>query len=207
LDRRQTISGELTIINKKLRLVLRTKRGVIFANTSPDDPDQPDALLDDAAIAVLDATAPAQGAVVHNNSGNTRDRDGKPEEAISEYRIAIKLDPNAAPPHNGLGNALSDQGKLDEAIAEYRTAARLDPKSPELRYNLGIILRQRAVAQKPEAARTALLIEACEQFVAGKASAPGDPDYAVAMRSIDALLPRGQHCPPRPTAITGPPPR
>ena len=54
---------------------------------------------------------------------------GKLEEAIAEYRAAIRLKPDFAEAHCNLGNALTDQGKLDEAVAEYRAA----PIRPEAR--------------------------------------------------------------------------
>ena len=51
----------------------------------------------------------------------------KHDEAIAEYREAIRLKPDFAEAHNNLGNALQAKGKLDEAIAEYREAIRLKP--------------------------------------------------------------------------------
>ena len=49
------------------------------------------------------------------------------DEAIAEFREAIRLKPDYAEAHNNLGIALKAQGKLDEAIAEYRAAIRLKP--------------------------------------------------------------------------------
>ena len=74
-----------------------------------------------------------------NLGGLYRDQQ-KLEKAISEYRLAIQLDPNSAPPHEGLGNVLSDQGKLDEAIIEYRRAIQLDPKDAPPHDGLGNVL-------------------------------------------------------------------
>ena len=60
--------------------------------------------------------------MAHNNLGNrpgaTR---GKLDEAIAEYREAIRLKPDYADAHYNLGIALATRGKLDEAIAEYRS--------------------------------------------------------------------------------------
>ena len=43
---------------------------------------------------------------------------GKLDEAIAEYREAIRLKPDDAEAHNNLGNDPERQGKLDEAIAD-----------------------------------------------------------------------------------------
>jgi Flp pilus assembly protein TadD len=59
------------------------------------------------------------------------------EEAITEYREALRLKPDYANAHNGLGNALDDRGKPAEAIAEYRQALRIKPDDPLVRTNLG----------------------------------------------------------------------
>ena len=61
----------------------------------------------------------------------------KVEEAITEYRVAIRLNPNYALPHNNLGNALKDQEKAEEAITEYRVAIRLKPDYAEPHNGLG----------------------------------------------------------------------
>ena len=55
---------------------------------------------------------------------------GKLDEAIAEYREAMRLKPDYPEAHNNLGVTLKDQGKLDEAIAEYREALRLKPDTP-----------------------------------------------------------------------------
>ena len=62
---------------------------------------------------------------------------GKLDEAIAEYRTAIRLQPDYATLHDNLGAALERQGKLDEAIAEYRTAIRIQPDFANAHNNLG----------------------------------------------------------------------
>jgi Flp pilus assembly protein TadD len=69
-------------------------------------------------------------------------RNDRLDEAISEYRRAIALDPESAAAHDNLGNALLQHGELDEAISEYRRAIELDPKSATAHNNLGNALRQ-----------------------------------------------------------------
>jgi tetratricopeptide (TPR) repeat protein len=63
------------------------------------------------------------------------------EEAISEIRQAIKLDPKNAQSHIELGDLLGygggAQNNTEEAISEFRQAIRLDPKNPWSHTELG----------------------------------------------------------------------
>ncbi len=95
-------------------------------------------------------------------------RQGKPAEAIAEFRVVQRLDPERRVAwkhatfttgsgtsqgnlmarlvevigelHGRLGDSLRLQGKLDEAIAAYREAIRLQPDFAPARLNLGAIL-------------------------------------------------------------------
>ena len=53
------------------------------------------------------------------------------DEAIAEYRQAIRIKPDDAEAHSNLGVALQVKGQLDEAIAECREAIRLKPDYAE----------------------------------------------------------------------------
>ena len=80
------------------------------------------------------------------------ERQGKLEEAIAEYRTAIRIQPDFALAHNNLGSALDRKGKRDEAIAEHRTAIRLQPDFALAHNNLGSALdrqgkREEAIAE------------------------------------------------------------
>ncbi|MDI6827925.1 MAG: tetratricopeptide repeat protein, partial [Armatimonadota bacterium] len=79
-------------------------------------------------------------ALKHYRKGLDFDLNGKPSEAMREYREAIRLDPTLAEAHSNLGVILKDLGKLDEAIKEYREAIRLDPALGEAHNNLAIAL-------------------------------------------------------------------
>jgi tetratricopeptide (TPR) repeat protein len=50
---------------------------------------------------------------------------GQLDEAIAEYRVAIRLDKDFAIAHSNLGSALGRKGLLDDAIAESREAIRI----------------------------------------------------------------------------------
>jgi tetratricopeptide (TPR) repeat protein len=82
------------------------------------------------------------------------------EEAIAEYRTAIRLQPDLALAHSKLGLALSAQGKVEEAIAEYRTAIRLQPDLALAHNNLGNALGdQGKLAEAIAAYRTAIRLQ------------------------------------------------
>src|SRR5262249_52226267 len=75
--------------------------------------------------------------VAHHNLGVALARKGLLDDAVAEYREAIRQKPDFAPAYDGLGNALSKQGLLDEAIAAQQTAIRLNPHRAAAHYNLG----------------------------------------------------------------------
>jgi tetratricopeptide (TPR) repeat protein len=78
------------------------------------------------------------------------------DEAIAEYRAAIRIKPDYAEAHLDLGLVQGKQRKLEEAIAELRAAIRIKPDHAEAHFNLGIALanqgrRDEAIAELREA--------------------------------------------------------
>ena len=63
---------------------------------------------------------------------------GMIDEAISEYRMVLNMNPDYAEAHNSLGVAYFSKGMIDEAISEYKQALVNDPGYVEAHYNLGI---------------------------------------------------------------------
>ncbi len=55
----------------------------------------------------------------HNNMGSAYKKDGRVEDALQEYKTAVKLNPYFAEARNNLGVIYYDKGMLDEAITEY----------------------------------------------------------------------------------------
>jgi protein O-GlcNAc transferase len=91
------------------------------------------------AIAVLEgrAEAPAERhAALYNNMGNVLWAAGRGEEAVTNYRRGITLDPNLAELHANLGNVLLAQGDAASAIASYEAALKLGPLSAQCRNHL-----------------------------------------------------------------------
>jgi Tfp pilus assembly protein PilF len=67
------------------------------------------------------------GAKPHFDYGSALQKDGKVDEAIEEYKIALQFDPNYAEAHMKLGAALSGQAKFDAAVPHMEAALRLQP--------------------------------------------------------------------------------
>jgi tetratricopeptide (TPR) repeat protein len=80
------------------------------------------------------------------------------DDAIAEFREAIRLKKDYAKAHENFGYALMLKGRLDEAIAEYREVVRLKKDYPVAHYNLGNVLKEKgrlneAIAEYQEAIR------------------------------------------------------
>ena len=76
-------------------------------------------------------------AVIYNNLGIDLFADRKNEEAISHFKMAIKLMPTNIKAHYNLGIALFSNRKYKEAIYHYKIAIKLQPKYTSAHYNLG----------------------------------------------------------------------
>jgi tetratricopeptide (TPR) repeat protein len=74
---------------------------------------------------------------VHYNLANNYLRKGLAEEAIEQYRIALRLNPAHAGAHNNLGNALFDRSREEEATEHFRSAIAADPNFADAYNNLG----------------------------------------------------------------------
>jgi tetratricopeptide (TPR) repeat protein len=65
----------------------------------------------------------------HFDYGSALQKEGKLDEAIEQYKLAIRFDPRYATAHMDLGAALSGQAKFDAAIPHMETALRLQPNN------------------------------------------------------------------------------
>ena len=65
------------------------------------------------------------------------------DEAIVEFRAALKLSPRAVEAHNNLGVALGTKGEMSEAIDQFRAALAIDPNFADAKRNLETALRAR----------------------------------------------------------------
>ena len=117
---------------------------------------------------------------------------GQFDDAIAEFRWALKIDPDSAPVHNNLGVVLAGQGRIEEAIAHYRAALKLKPDYAAASINLGRTLAAQGQLDEATACyRQALRVE--------PASAAAHFNLADALGQ-QGQLPRR----PRPVARSGP---
>lgn len=72
--------------------------------------------------------------------GRARFLFGDTEDAIYEYKRAIKLKPNEAVYYSELGDIYNDTGKFDEALAQYKRAAQVEPGVAWYRADVGRLL-------------------------------------------------------------------
>jgi tetratricopeptide (TPR) repeat protein len=79
-------------------------------------------------------------AVAHLNLGVALEQDGRPSDALAEYREAVKIDANRVQAHNNLANLLAATGSREEALKEYQEALRLNPKAALAHLNFGTLL-------------------------------------------------------------------
>jgi Flp pilus assembly protein TadD len=122
----------------------------------------------------------------HLNLGNAlADSTGRLDEAIAEYREAIRLNQNWAEPHENLGHALRLKGQLDEAIAEYRETIRLKKSFAGSHNGLGNALHDKgrwdeAIAEYREAIRIDSKMADPHNGLANSLRAKGQLDAAIA---------------------------
>jgi tetratricopeptide (TPR) repeat protein len=70
------------------------------------------------------------------------------DEAMDQFRQALKINPGYAEAHNDLGNALLQLGRRDEAIEQFRRALEIQPDYGNAHFNLGNAFRESGRAQE-----------------------------------------------------------
>jgi len=85
----------------------------------------------------------------HNNLGIALKKKGRLIEAITQYKTAIKINPDFSKPYNNLGNISIDVKNFDEAILYYKESIRISPDYANAYSNLGTVLLQ--TGEKEEA--------------------------------------------------------
>ena len=73
-------------------------------------------------------------------SNELRSIQGKADEAVTHFRIALQFRPHSAEAYNNLGNVWKDQGEVSQAIAAYRQAMVLQPDNAAIHSNLLLTL-------------------------------------------------------------------
>ena len=75
--------------------------------------------------------------MAYRTLGDVLLQNGQTDEAISQFKTAIRLKPDFADAHYDLGVALVKKGQSDEAISQFQEAIRLQPEHAEAHNNLG----------------------------------------------------------------------
>lgn len=83
---------------------------------------------------------PTDLAKAHFNLGNELARQGRFEEAVTEYETAVFLDPNHANAYYGMGIALMRQDRASDAAQAYSKALAINPNHAQAREGLGVML-------------------------------------------------------------------
>ena len=95
------------------------------------------------ALAVTD-----HNAVAEQNLGEALYEQGRLDEAIGHYEIALRDDPRLATAHVALGVALLETGHATESLAQLEQALAIDPNHADAHYNIGnTLLQMRLAAQ------------------------------------------------------------
>jgi cytochrome c-type biogenesis protein CcmH/NrfG len=73
----------------------------------------------------------------HNNLGAVYYSQGRMEDALREFQLALRIKPDFADAHNNLGSVYAAQGLMDKATREFQSALLLKPDYADAHYNLG----------------------------------------------------------------------
>ena len=74
--------------------------------------------------------------------GFSLERLRKHDEALNQYSLALKLDPNMSKAHFSMGDIYRSQGKIDEAIAAYQAGLKVDPDNSRAIKSLNKLLEE-----------------------------------------------------------------
>jgi tetratricopeptide (TPR) repeat protein len=80
--------------------------------------------------------------VAHYNLGNVYLKQGRLQEAITQYHQTLQIKPAFAGAHHNLGAALLRLGRLDEAMSQFQKTLQIKPNHLDARVNLGNVLIQ-----------------------------------------------------------------
>ena len=80
--------------------------------------------------------------LAYNNLGFYLSRQGRMDEAMTNYEASLKINPNYADALNNLGHALAERKQFAAAIGHYRAALRNSPNNVEIHNNLGNALAE-----------------------------------------------------------------
>ena len=86
----------------------------------------------------------------HELRGEALEAAGKTDEAIEEYRQALKIKPELQTVHFSIGNIYWRGGRMEEAFVELQEELKVNPADPNSHYELGDILLSQNKLQDAE---------------------------------------------------------
>jgi Flp pilus assembly protein TadD len=88
------------------------------------------------------ANVPAGDAEAHRNSGMQYFKQGKNEQALAEFQLVVRLEPNDAKTFNNLGNVYLKMSRMDDAHTAFERSVTLDPNQSVTHGNWGTVYFQ-----------------------------------------------------------------
>ena len=85
------------------------------------------------------------------NLGTALVEEGKLDEGLADFDMAVKLNPLFAQAHSNIGNGFALKGQTEKAISEYREALRLNPADVGTHNSLGSIWLRKGDLDKASA--------------------------------------------------------
>jgi Tfp pilus assembly protein PilF len=82
------------------------------------------------------------GAKQHFDYGSALQKEGRLEEAVEQYKIALQFNPKDPNTHMNFALALTGQSKFDAAVPHMETALRLQPDSAEFHVGYATLLQR-----------------------------------------------------------------
>jgi len=112
----------------------------------------------------------------HDTLGNALQRSGRLNEAMYQFREALRIKPDYVESRYNLGNTLLSAGRYPEAIEQYEQVLKVQPNYPKAHNNLAVTLAQ--MGRFPEA---------IEQFHAELQLYPDDADTRDNLAKVENL--------------------
>jgi len=89
-------------------------------------------------------------AFAHNGIGVAYFSQGRFDEAVKEYQIALEINPASHGAHNNMGMVYMKKGMMDEAITEFKETIKIRPTYAIAFHNLGLAYKKNGLLDEAE---------------------------------------------------------